>query len=126
MGLTTTTLALSNPCNPELDPVKTEALAATGVQHLCIPAALAIQLQLHEVDQKVVTLADGNQRMVPYVGPVKITFKNRIGFTGALVMGDMPLMGTIPMDDMDLTLTPKSKAIEVNPQSPNVSASVAR
>lgn len=30
---------------------------------------------------------------VPYVGPLKVTFENRICFVGALVMGDEILLG---------------------------------
>ena len=33
-----------------------------------------------------VTLADGSVRQVPYVGPIEIRFKNRVGFAGALVI----------------------------------------
>ena len=76
MGLTTSTLALSNPKQSELNPIHIDALANTGALHLCIPYTVAQQLQLEEVDTKVVILADGNQRMVPYVGPIQITFQN--------------------------------------------------
>jgi hypothetical protein len=41
------------------------------------------------------------------VGPIEIRVKNRVGFTGALVMGDQVLLGTIPMEDMDLVILPK-------------------
>jgi hypothetical protein len=63
---------------------------------------------------------------VPYAGPIQIHFKNRIGFVGALVMGDQVLVGAIPMEDMDLVIVPKTRTLDVNPASPNVATSVAR
>jgi hypothetical protein len=63
---------------------------------------------------------------VPYVGPIEIRFKNRTGFAGALVMGDQTLLGAIPMEDMDLVILPKDKALDVNPSSPNIATSVAK
>ena len=71
-------------------------------------------------------LADGKRQVVPYVGPVELHFKNRIGFAGALVMGDEVLLGSIPMEDMDLVLLPKTWTLDVNPESPNLPTSVAK
>ena len=88
--------------------------------HLCIPPHVQIQLQLETVDQKEVTLADGSQRLIPYVGPIKIQFENRIGFAGALVMGDQVLLGAIPMEDMDLVIIPSERKLVVNSRNPNI------
>ena len=67
-----------------------------------------------------VTVADGRSMNVPYVGPVKISFENRMCFVGALVLGDEILLGAVPMEDMDLLLSPSRQSIEVNPSSPNI------
>jgi hypothetical protein len=56
--------------------------------------------------------------LVPYVGPIELRFKNRIGFAGALVIGDQILLGAIPMEDMDLIIVPKTRTLAVNPDSP--------
>jgi clan AA aspartic protease len=126
MGLTRAKLLLKNPRKPELQPVEVTALADSGAVHLCIPAHVQIQLGLDEVMKKEVTLADGGKRLVPYVGPVELQFKNRVGFAGALVMGDEVLLGAIPMEDMDLVLIPKTRTLDVNPESPNVATSVVK
>lgn len=76
MGLITATITLSNPRLPELLPVKVEALVDTGVVHRCIPEHLRIQLGLQT---KEAVLADGSRILVPYVGPIEIRFKNRVG-----------------------------------------------
>ena len=91
-----------------------------------IPESIQIQLQLDEIDQKAVTLADGSHKLVPYVGPIELHFKNRVGFTGALVMGDQALLGAIPMEDMDLVIIPSTRTLDVNPSSPNIATSVAK
>src|SRR5439155_20065327 len=102
MGLVNATISLRNPRLPELQAIEANSLVDTGSVHLCIPDHLRIQLKLDEIAKKEITLADGTKRLVPYVGPVEIRFKNRAGFAGALVMGDQPLVGALPMDDMDL------------------------
>lgn len=126
MGLVYTRLTLKNPRYSDLSPLEVDALADTGAVHLCIPAHVQIQLKLEAIDQKEVTLADGSRSLVPYVGPIQLHFKNRVGFAGALVMGDQVLLGAIPMEDMDLVVIPGSRSIDVNPGSPNVATSVAK
>lgn len=125
MGLTNASIELRNPRKPELKPVIVDALADTGAVHLCIPAHVQLQLELDETDKKEVVLADGGRKLVPYVGPIELRFKNRIGYVGALVMGDQALLGAIPMEDMDLVVVPKTREVVVNPQSPNIASSIA-
>ena len=126
MGLATAMITLLNPRNPEVIAVSVEALADTGSVHMIIPDHVRLQLKMEEQDRKEVTLADGSKRLVPYVGPVEIRFKNRVGFAGALVMGDQTLLGAIPMEDMDLVVSPRGRSVDVNPQSPNIACSIAK
>jgi len=126
MGLANAHILLKNPRKPELATVEVEALADSGAVHLCIPPHIQIQLELEEIDKKEAILADGRRKLVPYVGPIEIRFKNRVGFAGALVMGDQALLGAIPMEDMDLVIVPRTRAVDVNPDSPNIATSQAR
>ena len=126
MGLTNANITLKNPRLPELEAVYIEALADTGAVHLCIPSRIQAQLQLEEIDRKEVTLADGSHRQVPYVGPIELRYKNRVGFAGALVMGDQPLLGVIPMEDMDLVVVPRTREVIVNPNSPDMASSIVK
>ncbi len=125
MGIVNSHLILKNPRLPDLAPVPVDALVDTGAVHLCIPEHIQIQLKLEAIDEKEVTLADGSRKLVPYVGPIEIRFKNRVGFVGALVLGDQVLMGAIPMEDMDLVVIPKTRTLDINPDSPNVATSSA-
>ena len=126
MGLVNGKVVLRNPRLPELAPVEVDALADSGAVHLCIPEQVRIQLKLEAIDSKEVTLADGKRAVVPYVGPIEIRFKNRVGFAGALVMGDQVLLGAIPMEDMDLVIVPRTRLLDVNPSSPNIASTIAK
>ena len=126
MGLTEARIQLRNPRLPDLESVEIDALADTGAVHLCIPIHVQLQLELEEIDRKEVVLADGSRKLVPYVGPIELRYRNRIGFAGALVMGEQPLLGAIPMEDMDLVVVPKTRRVIVNPESPNIASSVAK
>jgi clan AA aspartic protease len=126
MGLVNADVTLRNPRKPELAPVKVAALADSGSLHLCIPEHVRIQLELEEIDKKEATLADDSRKLVPYVGPIEVRFRNRVGFVGALVMGNQVLLGAIPMEDMDLTVVPSTRSLEVNPSSPNIATSIVK
>ena len=125
MGLVNTKLILSNPRLADITPMRCDALADTGAIHLCIPEHVQQQLSLEVLEIREVTLADGSRRSVPYVGPIQLRFANRIGFAGALVMGDRVLLGAIPMEDMDLVVFPGERKVRVNPDTPNMAGSIA-
>jgi clan AA aspartic protease len=126
MGIVTTTIELSNPRLPQLKSLNVSAMVDTGAMTICIPEHVAIQLQLMEIEQREVTTADERSHVVPYVGPIQIRFQNRTCFTGALVLGDTVLLGAVPMEDMDLVISPSRRTIEVNPKSPNIPSAVVK
>jgi clan AA aspartic protease len=126
MGLVSAKIKLRNPRLPDLEAVEVDALADTGAVHLCITEQVMARLKLEAIDSKEVTLADGKQTIVPYVGPIEVRFKNRVGFAGALVMGDQVLLGAIPMEDMDLVVIPRTRTIDVNPSSPGIASTIAK
>jgi len=125
MGLVYAQIFLSNPKDGKLTPVEVQCLVDTGATYLCIPETVAIQLKLEEAERREVMLADGSVRSVPYVGPLKISFENRICYVGAMVMGDQTLLGAIPMEDMDLVVHPKLFKLSVNPAHPNIAGGFA-
>ncbi|EXS68905.1 peptidase [Sphingobium sp. Ant17] len=125
MGLVHADIELANARQDDLLPMTVNALVDSGALHLCIPQHVATQLDLPVLDQREVTVANGSRQMVDYVGPVKIRFGNRQCLVGALVLGDQPLLGAIPMEDMDLVINPSRQSVTVNPNSPNVAVSLA-
>jgi len=126
MGLSFASLNLANPRRPELGTISVEALADTGAIYLIIPQHVQVQLGLESSSQKEITLADDSKKMVPYVGPIELRFKNRLAFTGAVVMGDQVLLGAIPMEDMDLIVIPQWRTVDINPLNPNYAAALAK
>ena len=126
MGLISADIELSNAKNGSLKSMTVKALVDTGAMTLCIPEHIAIQLQLLEIEKREVTTAYERSHLVPYVGPVQIKFANRTCFTGALVIGESVLMGAVPMEDMDLVVSPSGQTITVNPKSPNIPSAVVK
>jgi len=126
MGLVHANISLRNPREPGLEPLHVQALVDTGASHLCIPEHVAIQLKLETAYEREVTTADGSKRLCPYVGPIEVRFNGRASFTGALVLGDEVLLGAVPMDDMDLVISPSTRDVVVNPQSPNIPSAVVK
>lgn len=126
MGLIRAEFQFANPAKSSLSSVSSIALIDTGALQLCLPEHLAIQLDLRELEKREVTLANGHRMTVPYCGPVEIQFKNRRCFTGAMIHGDEPLIGAIPMEDMDLVVIPSRLSVDVNPESPNIPLSLAK
>lgn len=126
MGLIQTKIILGNPRNKGLKPMEVTALADTGALHLCIPEHVAMQLELKELYKREVTTADGKKHLCPYAGPIEVKFENRGCFTGALVFGEEVILGAVPMEDMDIIVSPAKQSVIVNPESPNIATSVVK
>ncbi|MEQ1604359.1 MAG: clan AA aspartic protease [Pyrinomonadaceae bacterium] len=120
MGDVFTNISLTNPGRSDLKPVEVRALVDTGAGWLCIPEHVCLQLDLQNGDHREVAMADGSKSIVPYVGPIKVAFENRSCYVGALVLGDEVLLGAIPLEDMDLVISPLRGTVTVNPDSPNI------
>ncbi len=120
MGHVFADIELSNPREPDLVPIKAKALADTGALMLCIPEHLALQLRLESESVREVSVADGRNKEVPYVGPVRVSFGKRFCYVGALVLGDEVLLGAVPMEDMDLVVSPSRRGVTPDPASPNI------
>jgi len=120
MGHVFAEIQLSNPRKPDLLPIQAKALADTGALMLCIPEPIAAQLELETESLREVSVADGRRMSVPYVGPIRVGFGKRFCYVGALVLGDEVLLGAVPMEDMDLVVSPDRREVTVNPASPDI------
>lgn len=118
MGYVHTDITLANPRVPAFNDLRVTALVDTGALMLCIPEHVRLQLELEEMEKREVTTADGKRHLAPYVGPITVRFANRSCFVGALVSGDEVLLGAVPMEDMDLIVSPSHRRVVVNPDSP--------
>ena len=120
MDYVVTDIELSNPLQPEKTPVGVKARADTGSLMLCLPPAVVQELDLAIDSMRDIVLADGRGANVPYVGPVRVHFGDRSCFVGALGMGDEVILGTVPMEDLDLVVNPKLGRVTVDPASPDM------
>ena len=120
MGNVFADIELSNPRRTELRPIRVRALADTGALTLCIPEHVALELELETESTREISVAVGRKMNVPYIRPIPVGFENRICFVGALVLGDEVLLGAVPMEDMDLVVSPSRREVTVNPASPNL------
>jgi clan AA aspartic protease len=126
MGIIHADVLLSNPREPKLKAMAVSAIVDTGAMTICIPQHVAVQLQLPEIQKREVTTADERAHVVPYVGPIQIEFQGRTCFTGALVIGETVLLGAVPMEDMDLVISPSGQTVTVNPKSPNIPSALVK
>ncbi len=95
------------------------ALVDSGTYMMCINEHIKAQLDLPVMDTMEAELADGSLQIMEVVGPLIINFKNRTTSCNAVVLpGESEvLLGSIPMEDMDVVLVPKLQTIDVNPKS---------
>ncbi|CAN5365272.1 hypothetical protein BH10ACI2_BH10ACI2_07760 [soil metagenome] len=102
--------------------VRINALVDSGAYNLCINETIQKQLDLPFIEKQIVTLADESLLEVDFVGPVDIRFENRSTTVRAVVLpGDSEvLLGSIPMEDMDVLIDPKQQKLLVNPKHPYV------
>jgi clan AA aspartic protease len=126
MGLVYADISLKNPLHPEYRPVNVTALVDSGAVQLCVPETVVKQLDLAILEQRKVTTADDAIHDVPYAGPVQVCFENRQCMVGALVFGDEVLLGSMPMEDMDVIIHPRMQKLVVNPMHPNFAVSAVK
>jgi len=105
----------------EIKKIRLNVLADSGAYMMAINETIQSQLELPFVEKRKVQLADS--RVVEYevVGPVFIRFANRTATCNAFVLpGDSePLLGAIPMKEMDVLIHPLRQELIVNPEHPN-------
>ena len=126
MGLTYADIKLESILMDRTMEVRT--LVDSEVVFMIIPEHIALQLgfDVGEVTIREVVLADGSRKPVPMVGPLRVYFGDRYCDLSALVFGDEPLMGAVPMEMMDLVLHPETQTLTVNPDSPFLPVALAK
>ena len=104
----------------EIKRITLDMLVDTGAYNLCINEDIQSQLQLPFVEKRSAYTADNRLIEMDVVGPVFLKFKNRTTSCLALVLpGDSePLLGAIPLEDMDVLIHPQRQELIVNPDHP--------
>jgi hypothetical protein len=117
MGLTYAELKLENLFNKRS--LQISALVDSGSVFLTIPEHIAAQLGFD-------TEEASTREVVPMIGPLRVWFGERYCDLSALVLGDEALLGAVPMEMMDLVLSPATKNLSVNPASPYIPVALTK
>jgi clan AA aspartic protease len=104
----------------EIKRIHLNILVDSGSYMLCINESIQEQLQLPIVDSKKAQTADNRIIDCPVVDQVQLRFKNRQWSGRAMVLpGDAePLLGAIPLEEMDVLIHPLRNELIVNPEHP--------
>ena len=104
----------------EIKSMHVNMLVDTGAFMMAINESIQAQLQLPFKQKRKVQLADGSVAEYDVVGPIEVRFKNRQATCNAFVLkGDAePLLGAIPMEEMDVLVHPTRQELFVNPEHP--------
>lgn len=116
-------LALSRRHIIGMDEVKRmhiNMLVDSGAYMMAINESIQEQLQLPFKEKRKSMMADGSVAEHDVVGPIEIKFKNRTAVCNAVVLqgNNEPLMGAIPMEEMDVLIHPLRNELIVNPEHP--------
>jgi len=95
-------------------------LVDTGSVYMCINESIQEQLDLPVLERRKGQLANGHIVEYNVVGPIEVRFKNRRCSVDATVLpGDSePLLGAIPLEDVDVLVHPYRRELIVNPDHP--------
>jgi clan AA aspartic protease len=105
----------------EVRSVRLNMLVDTDAYMMAINETIQSQLELPFVEKRKVQVADSRVMEYDVVGPVMVRFANRRATCNAFVLpGDSePLLGAIPMEEMDVLVHPQRQELIVNPEHPN-------
>jgi clan AA aspartic protease len=83
-------------------------LVDTGALMLTINETIQEVLGLPVIDHRMAQMADGSRIKLPVVGPIEVRFEDRFSTGNAYVLpGDSePLLGVIPLEEMDVWINP--------------------
>ena len=104
----------------EVKRMKVNMLVDSGAYMMAINESIQEQLNIPYKEKRKAQLANGSIVEYDVVGPIEIKFKNRSAVCNAFVLpGDSePLLGVIPMEEMDVLIHPLRQELIVNPEHP--------
>ncbi|TAK43233.1 MAG: clan AA aspartic protease [Saprospiraceae bacterium] len=95
-------------------------LVDTGAYMLTINESIRAQLDLPTLETRPAELANGEVIQCDVVGPIELRYANRRSTQCAMVLpGETePLLGALPLEDMDLVVEARTQRLIVNPEHP--------
>jgi clan AA aspartic protease len=106
----------------EVRMINVNMLVDSGAYQMAINEAIQEQLDLPFIEKKKLVLADGSIHEFDVVGPILVKFKNRTATCSAIIVegNNEPLLGAIPMEEMDVLIDPKRQELIVHPDHPDM------
>jgi len=100
--------------------VECDAMVDTGAAELALPADIIEQLRLKPLDAVRVYTADGGEHEYRVCGIVELEVQGRRCHVRAIELprGAEPLLGAVPLDEMDWHVSAQEKKLLPNPKSP--------
>ncbi len=107
---------------PKVRRIAVTALVDSGAYMMCINETIKEQLGLEVIDEQIVELATGQKERLKITEPVEVIFLNRSTSCRALVLpGNAEvLLGSIPMEDLDVIIDPKTQTLALPPDRPYI------
>ena len=127
MGVSKVRIELKNWQNRFLPParqgadVECEALVDSGAAELALPTDMIETLQLEHTGEVNAYTADGAQHTYRVFGIVDLHVQGRSCQVRAIELphGADPLLGAVPLEEMDWHICPQQKRLVPNPKSPD-------
>jgi len=101
--------------------IEMDALIDTGASTLILPADVVEKMGFTQVEVRKLRRADGKLIESPRVADIHLEICGRDMFTSAYVTpaGTTPLVGQIPLEELDLIVDPKRQELRPNPEHPD-------
>ena len=109
------------PPDRQGDEVSCDMLVDSGAAELALPAELIESLKLEELGKMRMFTADGGQHEYRVLGIVEFEVQGRLCQVRVteLPRGSTPLLGAMPLEEMDWRIDPSEKKLVPNPRSPD-------
>jgi len=101
--------------------VECTAMVDSGAAELALPTELIDRLKLEPLGDVNVYTADGGQHEYRVFGIVEVEVQGRACQVRAIELphGAEPLLGAVPLEEMDWHISPQEKKLVPNPKSPD-------
>lgn len=109
------------PPDRQGEEISCEAIVDSGAAELALSVDLLERLKLEELGNVRVFTADGGQHDYRVFGIAEIEVQGRIGQVRVIELphGAEPLLGAVPLEEMDWHISPLEKKLVPNPRSPD-------
>jgi clan AA aspartic protease len=104
----------------DIKSIRISMMVDSGAYMMAINEDIQSQLNLSFIEKRKAVMANGSVEEYDVVGPVLLKFQNRTATCNAFVLqgSNEPLLGAIPMEEMDVLIHPRQNELIVNPEHP--------